>query len=193
VYSPDQFQRLTLAQYRRMLELGILTPADQVELLEGLLVQRQAQPTGTAIALAIRKWLGTQSLASWSVHTSCPIPLSGYEPESQPEPDLVVARRSPDHDTTIRAAEDVGLVIEIGGPHPDLERVGMAGIYARASIPVYWVVVVPEKVIEVYTSPSGPIDSPHYAKRDRYPVGTAVPVVLDGNTVGTIPVAEVMS
>lgn len=73
------------------------------------------------------------------------------------------------------------------------DRVGKARIYARAGIPVYWVVNVVDKVVEVYTQPSGPCDAPAYAKRDEYPGGTAVPVVLDGTTVGTIAVADVVA
>ncbi len=51
---------------------------------------------------------------------------------------------------------------------------------------------VVDKIIEVYTQPSGPAATPAYAQRQDYAVGTAVPVVLDGNTVGTVAVAEVM-
>jgi hypothetical protein len=49
-----------------------------------------------------------------------------------------------------------------------------------------------DKVIEVYTQPSGPTEAPNYARRDDYPIGTAVPVVLDGATVGTIAVSAVV-
>ncbi len=81
---------------------------------------------------------------------------------------------------------------EIAGAYPALERVDLGRIYARAEIPTYWVLDYPARVIEVFTQPSGPIDSPHYSKRDRYPVGTNVPLVLDGGTVGTVAVADVL-
>ncbi len=87
---------------------------------------------------------------------------------------------------------DTALVIEVSASSLYYNRTDKARIYARASIPVYWVVNVIDKVIEVFTQPSGPCDSPAYSQRDEYPVGTAVPVVLDGNTVGAIPVAEIM-
>ena len=38
--------------------------------------------------------------------------------------------------------------------------------------------------------PGGP--DPHYQSRTDYPAGTAVPVVLDGATVGTVPVDELL-
>jgi Uma2 family endonuclease len=89
-------------------------------------------------------------------------------------------------------AADVGLVIEVSGSSLPIDRGDKARIYARAGIPVYWVVNVVDKIVEVFTQPSGPTDAPAYAQRDDYPVGTAVPVVLDGNTVGSIPVADIM-
>lgn len=49
-----------------------------------------------------------------------------------------------------------------------------------------------DKVIEEYTQPDYSGDAAAYSKRDDYAVGTAVPVVLDGSTVGTIAVANVM-
>ena len=68
----------------------------------------------------------------------------------------------------------------------------------RVSMParayrVYWVVNVEANIIELYTQPTGPGNAPAYAKRDDYPTGTLVPVVLDGTTIGTIAVADVMS
>jgi Uma2 family endonuclease len=191
--SPDQFHRLTLAQYRRLRELDILKPGEQVEFLEGFLVLRQPEPDGLA-PRAILSRVSGQLPVDWAVHISHPLPLGGYSPESQPEPDLVIARRPVTCDSESQlAAKSVEIVIEMAGGFPTLERVDMARIYARASIPVYWVVNVIDKVIEVYTQPSGPGDSPAYAQRQDYAIGTAVPVILDGTTVGTIPVAEVMS
>lgn len=86
----------------------------------------------------------------------------------------------------------MGLLIEVADITLDIDRYDKGRIYARAGIPVYWVVNVVDKVIEVYTQPSGPTEQPAYAQRDDYPIGTAVPVVLDGTTVGTITVAEVV-
>lgn len=73
-----------------------------------------------------------------------------------------------------------------------IDRHDKGRIYAHERIPVYWVVNVVDKVIEVYTQPGGSGDAAANSKRDDYAVGTAVPVVLDGSTVGTIAVANVM-
>nr|WP_171472219.1 Uma2 family endonuclease [Frigoriglobus tundricola] len=72
------------------------------------------------------------------------------------------------------------------------DRGDKARIYARAGIPVYWVVNVVDKQIEVFTQPSGPGDAPAYANQEVFAAGASVPVVLDGSTVGHIAVSDVM-
>ena len=84
------------------------------------------------------------------------------------------------------------LVIEVSASSLSRDRGDKARIYARAGIPVYWVVNVVDKQIEVFTQPSGPAEAPAYASRDVYAGGTTVPVVLDGTAVGTVAVSDVM-
>ena len=50
---------------------------------------------------------------------------------------------------------EIGLLIEFSDSSLRVDRVGKGRIYARAGIPVYWVVNVPEKLVEVYTQPTG--------------------------------------
>ena len=66
--------------------------------------------------------------------------------------------------------------------------------YAHCGIPVYWVVNIPDRTIDVYIEPSGPraAGPPYYAQRRSYRSGEEVPVVLDGLEVGRIPVREVL-
>jgi hypothetical protein len=46
--------------------------------------------------------------------------------------------------------------------------------------------------IEVYSDPTGDVDEPKYQTMQTYGRGTAVPVILDGITVGTIAVDEIV-
>jgi len=69
---------------------------------------------------------------------------------------------------------------------------GKARIYARAGIPVYWVVNLVDRRVEVHTEPSGPADEPSYAAVRSYAPGDDVPLVLDGAQVATIPAADLL-
>jgi Uma2 family endonuclease len=185
------FHRLTVDQYHEMIRTGILSEEDPVELLEGYLVTKMPRsPEHDYAVSALPELLHPIVPKTFAIRGQCAATIQ----ESEPEPDLIVARG----DRTLYrhrhpGPADTALVVEVSASSLLRDRTDKARIYARASIPVYWVVNVIDKQIEVYTQPSGPGDSPAYGQRQDYPVGTAVPVVLDGATVGTIPVAEVMS
>lgn len=184
------FRRFTVAEYHQMIRTGILTDGEPIELLEGWMVKKMSHGTPHDSAMdAIEGLLPALLPVAWFIRCQRAVTLG----DSEPEPDYAVVRgpRSRYRDNHPTPA-DIGFVIEFSATSLRIDRVGKARIYARAGIPVYWIVNVVDKVIEVYTRPSGPIESPAYCQRDDYPTGTAVPVVLDGATVGTIPVADVM-
>jgi Uma2 family endonuclease len=188
--SMATFHRLTVDQYHQMIANGILGEEDPVELLEGYLVTKMPRSTEHDFAIRVlEKRLHRLVPDAFTVSSQCAATLM----ESEPEPDFTVARGD---ESLYRhrhpAPADTALVIEVSALSFLRDRTDKARIYARAGIRVYWVVNVVDKVIEVYTQPSGPTPSPAYGKRDDYPVGTAVPVVLDGQAIGTIPVADVM-
>ncbi len=73
------------------------------------------------------------------------------------------------------------------------DRTLKARLYARASVPVYWIVNIPDRQIEVYTDPSGPdAADPSYRQRRDFAAASAVPLVLEGRTTATIPVSELL-
>ena len=186
------FRRFTIDEYHQMIRDGILIDGEPIELLEGWMVKKMSHGTPHDSAVqALFKRLLRLAPPGWDVRgqSAVTLPTDG----SEPEPDFALVRGD---ESTYRdrhpGPDDIGLVVEVSVSSLRVDRVGKARIYARAGIPVYWIVNVADKVIEVYTQPSGPGETPAYAQRDDYPVGTAVPVVLDGTTVGTITVAEVV-
>ncbi len=65
-------------------------------------------------------------------------------------------------------------------------------IYARASVPVYWIVNLIDRQIEVYTDPTGPAEQPSYGQHRDYGPADDAPLVLDGREVGRVAVREVL-
>ena len=63
-----------------------------------------------------------------------------------------------------------------------------ANLYGRSGIPVYWIVNLVDRQVEVYTDP-GPSG---YALRHDYLSGQQVPVVIDGHQVGQIAVDDIL-
>src|SRR6266550_6350338 len=109
--SPEPIFRLTVQQYHAMIDAGVLTDDDPVELLEGILVFKM--PKKPAHRLALRKLIkAIEKLLpdGYFVQSQEPITLS----TSEPEPDAAVIRgRDEDYASRHPGGSDVALVIEV--------------------------------------------------------------------------------
>jgi len=184
------FRKFTLDEYHKMIEQGVLMDGEPYELLEGNLVYKMSRGSPhDAIILVLNKRFIRLAPAGWEVRTQSAITLPTG---SEPEPDFALVRGD---ENTFRTRHpgptEIGFVVEVSDSSLMIDRHDKGSIYALSRIPVYWVVNVVDKVIEVYTEPGGTGESAAYAKRDDFALGTTVAVVLDGNTVGSISVSDV--
>jgi Uma2 family endonuclease len=84
-------------------------------------------------------------------------------------------------------------VIEVADSSLRRAREDKRRIYARNSIAVYWIVNVADRLVDVYTGPSGPTAmTPDYATLTTYRPGDTVPVVLAGTTIGNVNVNDLL-
>ncbi len=183
-------RKMSVEEYEYLIKGGFLGPDDNVELLEGHMVLKMARgPEHDFAILAFNNRLVRMVPEGWQVRPQSATKLS----DSVPEPDYAIIRGSESlfrhrHPTPA----DLALVIEISDSSLSRDTKHKTRIYARAKVPVYWIVNIPDRRIEVYADPTGPTEEPKYQTRTEYPVGTAVPVILDGTQVGTIAVADVI-
>jgi Uma2 family endonuclease len=113
----------------------------------------------------------------WYVRVSKPVRLP---PSSMPEPDRCVVRGGiRDYARRDPGPAEIGLAVEVGDSSLDEDRL-QAAIYGSASIPVYWIVNVVDRQVEVYSGPT----ASGYAQKEIYVPGRVVPIVLDGCEVG---------
>ncbi|MGB3849750.1 MAG: Uma2 family endonuclease [Tunicatimonas sp.] len=139
--------------YHRMIETGILTEEDQVELIHGEIISMS--PVGKLhiavvdrISNLIKEIVGKQVI----VRTQSPIVVPDH---SEPEPDITLLKPDPDFYATQAAQpEDVLLVIEVAhttwGTDYEIKR----PLYASAGIPELWLVNVNKHEIEVHRTPA---------------------------------------
>jgi hypothetical protein len=82
------------------------------------------------------------------------------------------------------------MVVEVAASSVSEDR-QMAEVYGQAGIPVYWIVNVKARQVEVYTLSKrrGPT---RYGKPRVFKAGQSVPVVIDGVEVGRIAVANIL-
>lgn len=183
-------RRFSISEYHRLIRAGILDEGDPVELLEGCLVQKMpgSPPHDTAVQRT-RKRIEALTPVGWDVRIQSAITL----PDSEPEPDVAVARG--DEMTYAQrhpGPGDLGLVVEVAEATLQRDRQDKARISARAGIVEYWVVNLAERQVEVYTSPSGSTATPGYARQQVYALGTSVPLTLGGAHLGDIAVDQML-
>jgi len=182
--------RMSVEQYHEMLRAGILQEDDQVELIEGVLVQKMDKNPPHIIALTkLRDLLLRLNLAGWTLILQDPIRLD----ESEPEPDATLIRGVvDDYAEGLPAPDDIGLVVEVADASLLGDRGYKKQLYAKNGIAQYWIVNLVDCKIEVYTEPFASEANADYKSRTFYYPGDSVPFILDGTVVASIPVAAVL-
>lgn len=186
----DRLYRFTVEKYHALVAAGVLTRDTKCELLEGYLVNKMPQdpPHGGSVK-ALNRRIGRLLPDGWTLSVQSPITLA----DGEPEPDVAVVRG--DDRTYFRrhpGPTDFGVVIEVADSSLAYDRRDKGRTYARAGLPVYWIVNLVEGRLEVYTDPRPAADPPGYAARTDYTPGQAVPLTLAGVEVAAVPVADLL-
>jgi Uma2 family endonuclease len=186
----DPIWRLTVGQYHEMIDQGILTDDDPVELLEGWLVRKMSKnPPHSTATRRTRLALGRLVLAGFYVDSQEPVTTE----DSEPEPDICIIRGNiEDYTTKHPGPMDVPLLVEVSDTTLETDRVSKKRAYARAGFAVYWIINLVDRVVEVYGNPTGPSQTPSYNSQHVYRPGDRVPVVVDDRTLGSIAVSDLL-
>jgi Uma2 family endonuclease len=147
---PHEPTRIPVEHYDRLVEAGVLSQEDRVELLEGVIVA--VAPTSprhaTVVELcaqALRNAVGARAC----VRTQNALVLGRW---SSPEPDVAVVPGS--HRDYLRAHPDRALlVVEVADTSLPQDRLSKSRIYAAAAIPEFWIVNLREECLEVMRQP----------------------------------------
>jgi Uma2 family endonuclease len=182
--------KFSVARYQQMVEAGILTPDDKVELLENYVVLKMPRnPFHDSTLQRMLRPLLRALPAGWDLRIQAAIALT----DSQPEPDFALVRGSAaNYETRHPGAADVGLVIEVADSSLLRDQRDKTRIYARGGIPCYWIVNLVDRRIEVYSQPNAAAPVPAYGSFQTYQPGDAVPLVLDGTAAGTVAVSDLL-
>jgi hypothetical protein len=187
--SGFELKRITVDQYHRMIGEGFLADDDRVELFDGFLIARPTETPREAVARGlIDRRLCLALPDAWSYRPLCAITLA----DSEPEPHAAIVRGRPrDYLRRHPQAADVALVAEVAGTTLDQARGLRARIYARASLPIYWIVNVAEDCVEVHTDPFGSRETP-YRSREIVGVDGTLPLILDDREVARIAARDIL-
>jgi Uma2 family endonuclease len=181
--ASETLYRLTIEEYEQI--AGFLDD-DRVELIDGYLVKKITKNpphvVGCARALAA---LARVAPAGWYARPGEPVRIRR---RTEPEPDVSLARGTlEDYADRHPEPSDIAMVVEVADTTLAKDR-RRKRTYGPAGIPVYWIVNLIARQVEVYTDPT----SEGYASRTDYAPGADVPVVIAGITVGQIAVSEIL-
>ena len=182
MYSAAELPRrhwLTVDDYYRMAEVGILDPEARVELIDGEIID-MAPPgslhAGTVSYLTEVLMRAVEGRAT--VLAQNPVRLSQY---SEPQPDLALLRRREDfYRERHPRAEDVLLIVEVAASSLRFDRKTKLPLYARHGIPEMWLVDLGGRRLVRYRGPQ----HGSYALVDEPDLATAIDVsALSGTAV----------
>ncbi len=190
VPPPVAVRRFTVEEYHQLISTGILGEDDPCELLEGYIVPKMSRNPPHDLCLVLLHTVLAKILPhGWFLRGQSPVTTA----DSEPEPDLAVVRGDPrDFRARHPGPADMGLVVEVADSSLERDESFKARLYARASVAVYWIVNIPDNLLEVYTHPTGPADEPHFRTRRDFRPDENVSLILDRATVGTVLVRDVL-
>jgi Uma2 family endonuclease len=176
-------------RYHEMIRTGVLTENDRVELINGRIVDKM--PINPPHKTSLRRLMAALyalPLSDMVIDSQGPVVLV----DSEPEPDVSISigpemRYADRHPT----AGEVVLIIEIANSSLVYDSTTKLGVYAGVGIPIYWIVNLIDKQVEVFTKPKGG-KKPGYGKRTIYKKGDDVPVMIAGKKRGTIAVSAIL-
>ncbi len=145
--------RFTVNDYYRMAEAGILTEDDRVELLDGEIVEMA--PIGSRHAACVERlnWLLKERITEHveGIRIQQPVRLST---DAEPQPDVAVVRFREDfYRLRHPGPDEILLLIEVADSSLDIDRAIKLPRYAKAGVPVVWIVDLNAETVEVATGP----------------------------------------
>jgi Uma2 family endonuclease len=151
------FERpFTTAEYRTLVEAGVLGEDDRVELIDGRIVTMSPilPPHLHTLRrltdlLAERLYATSPAPAQMSIQSSFAL-FDGTEPE----PDLVLLRPDTPEDR-LPGPADVLLVVEVSDSTLRYDRTVKRARYAEAGVPEMWVLDIAGRAVEVGRQPEG--------------------------------------
>jgi Uma2 family endonuclease len=175
---------MTVDEYER---IGGMLDDDCIELIDGYLVKKMSKnpPHITGVENVLQA-LTPLLPAGFFCRKEDPVQIPDFD---EPEPDTTVLRGSrQDYRSRIPQPRDVALLVEVSETTLDRDRGPKLAAFAKAGMPVYWIVNLVDHQVEVYSSPS----PDGYKVHHDFKPGQDIPLVIDGVEVGRIAVADIL-
>ncbi len=188
-WIPSGLYRISVDQYEAMVASGALPTRNRLHLINGYLVAKMTQNPPHAIVDELLGVAFARILPADRYHARSAKPVRIPGRDSEPDPDRAIARGTPrDFGHHHPEPHEIALIVEIADSSLADDRKLATHLYGPAGIPVYWIVNLVDRQVEVYSEP-GPTG---YRSLEVIAEDGSVPVTIDGQTLGQIAVAEIL-
>ncbi|MEW6278465.1 MAG: Uma2 family endonuclease [Candidatus Eremiobacterota bacterium] len=154
-------RKWTRSEYEKMAQVGLLAEDERVELIHGEIVDMSPIDPLHASGVDRANMLLTSNYgATHVVRVQNPVDVGDA---SQPQPDVVLISAALARDLTRqrRHPSSVELILEVANTSLAYDRLQKGSLYASAGFSPYWIVNLPDDVLEVYTDPRPDSAAPH--------------------------------
>ncbi|MCC3606146.1 MAG: Uma2 family endonuclease [Microcoleus sp. PH2017_29_MFU_D_A] len=144
-------KRFSIAEYDRLAELGFFESDNRFELIRGEIIKMAAKGRLHSICntLLVEELIILLARRA-RVRVQEPIILSD---DTEPEPDLVIARRSDNYLSPHPLAADILLVIEVSDSTLKYDGRTKLSLYAESGIADYWIFNLVDIQLEMHSEP----------------------------------------
>jgi Uma2 family endonuclease len=145
-------RRLTVVDYYRMAEVGVLPDVARVELFDGEFIDMAPPGSSHAATVHFLTEVFVRAVGGRAtVLVQNPVRLSEY---SEPQPDVALLRRRDDfYRERHPRPDDVLLIVEVAATSLRFDRKTKVPLYARHGIPEMWLVDLGDERLVRYRSP----------------------------------------
>jgi Uma2 family endonuclease len=159
---PVFLRKLTIEEYHRLGEAGILHPNDRVELIDGLLVQMAPiGPEHQFIVEKLNDLFSEQKRGRFKVGPGRPVPIPDF---NEPQPDMVLFKTGAGTRRQHASPQDLYLVLEVADTTVQYDSGKKLLSYENARIPEYWIVDVPATAVRVLRLTEGKYEETRYTE-----------------------------
>ena len=185
--STPRPHRITVEEYDRIIDAGVLEDPGRVELIDGYMVDKMSKNAAHRwTTKEVLKALDSRLPAGWTSQKEDPVRIPDYD---EPEPDVAIIRGTDaDYETRLPEAADVGLLVEVSDTTLNQDRGKKLLAYARGKIPIYWIVNLVDRQVEVYSQPG----KKGYRSHKTFGSGEQVPVTIGGRELPPIAVDSIL-
>jgi Uma2 family endonuclease len=172
----------TRQEYDRLIALGVFEEDDNIELIGGVLYLMTPQNSRHAsVSGKLHQLLQSAFGPGFVIRVQMPFVI---DPDSEPEPDLVVVKGAHD-DYFDRHPQEACLIVEVAESSLRFDLGEKRVLYARARVPEYWVVDLLHRRLEVFRDPKAPATGgDDYELHHQYGAGQSVaPLLAPGSTI----------